>query len=77
VWAYCIVWWFIQDAVKVWTYVLLEKYDIFQYRTMLDPDSQKPNAKGKKSEVAESSAENDRLINASTANPGYGTGNRH
>jgi hypothetical protein len=39
VWAYCIVWWFIQDIVKVWTYWALEKYDVFSYRSMLEPDS--------------------------------------
>jgi H+-transporting ATPase len=29
VWVYCIVWWFIQDAAKVLTYYILEKYNIF------------------------------------------------
>jgi len=38
VWFYCIVWWFIQDVVKVFTFVLLEKYDGFQYRTLLEPE---------------------------------------
>lgn len=37
VWFYCIVWWFIQDGFKVVTFYFLDKYDIFQYRTMLDP----------------------------------------
>jgi len=39
VWFYCIVWWFIQDVVKVFTFVLLEKYDVFQYRTLLEPEA--------------------------------------
>ena len=29
VWAYCIVWWLIQDVAKVGTYYLLEKYNVF------------------------------------------------
>ncbi|CAG9466903.1 unnamed protein product [Pedinophyceae sp. YPF-701] len=33
VWLYCIVWWFIQDAAKVFTYWIVDTYDIFQYRT--------------------------------------------
>jgi H+-transporting ATPase len=33
VWLYCIFWWFVQDAVKVGVYWLMEKYDIFQIRT--------------------------------------------
>lgn len=33
IWLYCILWWFIQDAAKIVTYHLMEKYDIFQYRT--------------------------------------------
>jgi len=37
VWLYCIVWWFIQDAVKVLAYYLINKFDVFSYRTMLDP----------------------------------------
>jgi H+-transporting ATPase len=31
IWVYCIVWWIIQDAAKVFTYRILKKYDIFQY----------------------------------------------
>jgi len=45
VWAYCIIWWFIQDIIKVWTYVLLDKYDIFSYRTLLDPSKQRSSEK--------------------------------
>ena len=33
VWLYCIVWWFIQDAFKVVTYKLVEKYNIFDANT--------------------------------------------
>lgn len=32
-WIYCIVWWFIQDACKVVTYIFLRKYNIFQINT--------------------------------------------
>lgn len=35
VWAYCIVWWFIQDCIKIWTFALMDKYDIFNYRSIL------------------------------------------
>jgi len=31
IWIYCIIWWFIQDACKVGTYVLMKKYNIFDY----------------------------------------------
>jgi hypothetical protein len=37
VWFYCVVWWFVQDAIKVVTFYFMDKYDIFEYRTMLDP----------------------------------------
>jgi H+-transporting ATPase len=33
VWIYCIFWWFVQDAVKVATYWVMVKYDVFQIRT--------------------------------------------
>jgi H+-transporting ATPase len=39
VWFYCIVWWFIQDAVKVFVFTLMEKYDLFDYRSMLEPEA--------------------------------------
>ena len=29
IWIYCIVWWFIQDACKVFTYYIIKKYDLF------------------------------------------------
>lgn len=29
IWLYCLVWWVVQDATKVATYILLEKYNIF------------------------------------------------
>jgi H+-transporting ATPase len=31
IWLYCIVWWIIQDAAKVYTFKVLKKYDVFQY----------------------------------------------
>lgn len=34
VWIYCIFWWLVQDALKVATYWVVLKYDIFQARTM-------------------------------------------
>ena len=33
VWLFCIVFWLVQDALKVLTYVIIYKYDIFQART--------------------------------------------
>jgi H+-transporting ATPase len=41
VWIYCIVWWFIQDACKVVTYMILRKYNVFQINT-----SQMVNVRG-------------------------------
>ena len=29
IWLYCIVWWFIQDAAKVFTYDFMYKFNIF------------------------------------------------
>jgi H+-transporting ATPase len=34
VWIYCLVWWLIQDACKVLTFKVLDRFDIFQYRTI-------------------------------------------
>jgi H+-transporting ATPase len=34
VWLYCIFWWFVQDAAKVFAYKVLDKYDLFEYRTI-------------------------------------------
>ena len=31
IWLYCIVWWFIQDACKVFAFFILKKYNIFGY----------------------------------------------
>ena len=31
IWIYCIVWWWIQDAFKVATYVLIKRYNWFNY----------------------------------------------
>ncbi len=31
IWLYCIVWWFIQDAVKVGIFYVLKKYNLFRY----------------------------------------------
>jgi H+-transporting ATPase len=31
IWIYCIIWWFIQDAVKVGTYSLIKRFNIFNY----------------------------------------------
>lgn len=60
VWAYCIVWWFIQDGIKVFTFVVMDKYDLFSYRTMLDPSEQTPQA----------AAESEHLLGS--ASKGYG-----
>ena len=29
VWLYCIFWWFLQDAAKVYTFYIVKKYNIF------------------------------------------------
>ena len=34
VWAWCIIWWWIQDATKILTYKLMEVLDLFSYRTL-------------------------------------------
>jgi len=39
VWLYCLLWWFVQDWIKVGSYVVMEKLDIFSYRTYMDPDT--------------------------------------
>jgi len=39
VWLYCVVWWFFQDWIKVLSYVVMDKFDIFSYRTFMDPDT--------------------------------------
>jgi hypothetical protein len=39
VWLYCIAWWFVQDWVKVLSYVAMDRFNIFQYRTFMDPDT--------------------------------------
>lgn len=31
IWIYCIVWWFIQDAIKVLLFKMIVKYNIFSY----------------------------------------------
>jgi hypothetical protein len=31
IWLYCIVWWFIQDACKVFAFYMLKKFNIFGY----------------------------------------------
>lgn len=33
VWIYCLVWWVIQDACKVVTYIILRKFNIFHINT--------------------------------------------
>jgi H+-transporting ATPase len=38
VWLYCIAWWFVQDWVKVLSYVAMDRFNIFEYRTFNDPD---------------------------------------
>jgi len=38
VWLYCLVWWFVQDWIKCGCYVVLDRFDIFSYRTFMDPD---------------------------------------
>ena len=32
IWLYCIGWWFVQDAAKVFTFFLLNKYNLFGYK---------------------------------------------
>jgi H+-transporting ATPase len=39
VWLYCIAWWFVQDWIKVLSYVAMDRFNIFQYRTFMDPDT--------------------------------------
>jgi H+-transporting ATPase len=39
VWMYCVAWWFLQDWIKVLAYVVMEKLNIFSYRTFMDPDA--------------------------------------
>eukprot|EP01084_Bolivina_argentea_P062887 114937_1 len=34
VWLYCIFWWFLQDAAKVLTYKIMDRFDLFQFRTI-------------------------------------------
>jgi len=34
VWAWCILWWWIQDFFKVWTYKFMIYTDLFNYRTL-------------------------------------------
>jgi H+-transporting ATPase len=50
VWMYCIGWWFVQDWIKVLSYVLMERFDIFSYRTFMNPDGvddvRSPNQRG-------------------------------
>jgi H+-transporting ATPase len=38
VWLYCILWWFVQDWIKVLCYVWMDKFDIFNYRTSMNPE---------------------------------------
>jgi hypothetical protein len=33
------VWWFLQDWIKVLAYVVMEKLNIFSFRTFMDPDT--------------------------------------
>mmetsp|Transcript_3547 Transcript_3547/g.7588 ORF Transcript_3547/g.7588 Transcript_3547/m.7588 type:complete len:891 (-) Transcript_3547:168-2840(-) len=47
VWLYCIFWWFVQDVVKVLTYKILDRYDLFQYRTISE-GQWKPTSKTSK-----------------------------
>ena len=39
VWLYCLVWWFIQDWIKCGCYVWMDRFDVFSYRTFMDPDT--------------------------------------
>jgi hypothetical protein len=38
IWIFCIIVWFIQDALKVITYYLVYKFDIFKVRQLLLPN---------------------------------------
>jgi H+-transporting ATPase len=40
VWLYCIFWWFVQDVAKVFAFQLMDKWDLFSFRTMTDPSYQ-------------------------------------
>ena len=75
VWAYCITWWFIQDVVKVWTYMVLDKYDIFRYRTLLDvAPGADDDAKAAKAAGGDKAAPLGDDGNASRQGSTYGTG---
>ncbi len=40
VWLYCLLWWFVQDAAKVGTYMFLKKkniFDILEINALKDP----------------------------------------
>ena len=53
-WIYCIVWWFVQDAAKVLTYYLVDRFDIFEYHTLAHPEEklqQKPAVKREMSKL--------------------------
>jgi H+-transporting ATPase len=39
VWLYCLVWWFVQDWIKCACYVWMDRFDVFSYRTFMDPDT--------------------------------------
>lgn len=77
VWAWCVLWWFIQDAVKVGCFILLDRFDIFDHRTMLDPDKMIPDfAKGDKKTRAAADTDDQKasLLQGDTRGSGYGTG---
>jgi len=37
VWFYCVMWWFLQDWIKIGAYIVMEKYNWFSYRTIMNP----------------------------------------
>ena len=41
IWMYCIFWWFIQDAAKVYTFYIVNKYNIFSEENVLAEEFEK------------------------------------
>ena len=58
IWLYCIVWWFIQDACKVFTVYLMTKFDLFNYndtgKLVLPESALAYRAKNKEADMAKS-----------------------
>ena len=39
VWVYCLVWLFLQDWIKCACYIMMDRLDLFSYRTFMDPNA--------------------------------------